>query len=196
MTSPSTPPATVPLVRDARPADVAAICAFGEEHVRPHYVPLIGAEAADAQVRDWWNATYVAAGVEAGCVVVADVGGACVGVGQRGRYGADHVVHKLYVDPAFRGHGLGPRLIDALVRRLPPEVTDLWVEHVAANTRAAAFYEREGFTVERVDPSPSGHEGLATVWRRRRLPGAPSATRPPDETTTPRDRAGVADEAS
>ncbi|MBO0899488.1 GNAT family N-acetyltransferase [Cellulomonas sp. zg-ZUI22] len=173
MTEPSTPPATVPHVRDARPADVAAICAFGQEHVRAHYAPLIGDEAADAQVRDWWNPSYVAAGVEASCVVVADVGGACVGVGQRGRYGADHVVYKLYVDPAFRGHGLGPRLIDGLVRRLPPEVTDLCVEHVAANARAAAFYEREGFTVERIDPNPSGNRALDVVWRRRRLTADP-----------------------
>ncbi len=173
MTEGSTPPASVPLVRDARAGDVAAVCAFGEKHVRPHYAPLIGDEAADAQVRDWWNPTYVAAAVDAGCVVVADVDGACVGVGQRGRYGDDHVVYKLYVDPAFRGHGLGPRLVEALVRRLPPEVTDLCVEHVAANTRAAAFYEREGFTVERVDPSPSGDRALDVVWRRRRLTAAP-----------------------
>src|SRR3954466_15657016 len=31
------------VVRDARPGDVVEICRFGEEHVRPHYAPLIGA---------------------------------------------------------------------------------------------------------------------------------------------------------
>ncbi len=167
MTGPST--AAVPAVRGARPTDVAAICAFGEAHVRAHYAPLIGDAAADAQVRDWWNPSYVADGVEAGCLVVAEAGGACVGVAQRGRHGDDHVIYKLYVDPAFRGHGLGPRLVAALVRQLPSQVTELWVEHVAANTRAAAFYEREGFTVERVDANASGDPRLDVVWRRRLL---------------------------
>src|SRR3954464_2752720 len=64
-----------PLVRDARDDDVAAICGFGEAHIRPHYAPLIGAEAAAAQVRDWWNPAYVGAAVGRGQVVVADADG-------------------------------------------------------------------------------------------------------------------------
>jgi hypothetical protein len=50
-----------PVVRDAEQDDVAAICRFGEAHIRPHYAPLIGAEAADEQVRRWWNETHVGA---------------------------------------------------------------------------------------------------------------------------------------
>ena len=34
-----------PVVRDAEPGDVRAICRFGEAHIRPHYAPLIGATA-------------------------------------------------------------------------------------------------------------------------------------------------------
>ena len=33
-----------PVVRDAEHGDVAAICRFGEAHIRPHYAPLIGAD--------------------------------------------------------------------------------------------------------------------------------------------------------
>lgn len=36
-----------PVVREAGPADVAAVVRFGEEHVRAHYAPLIGAAAAE-----------------------------------------------------------------------------------------------------------------------------------------------------
>jgi ribosomal protein S18 acetylase RimI-like enzyme len=158
-----------PVVRDAGRDDVAAICRFGEAHVRVHYAPLIGAAAADEQVRTWWNETHIGAAVAAGLVVVAEDGGRLVGVGQRGRRGADHVIYKLYVHPRHRGRGLGPRLIDALTRQLPADTDRLYIEHFVANERASAFYERAGFTVQRIEPSPTGNPALGVVWRARRL---------------------------
>jgi GNAT superfamily N-acetyltransferase len=168
-----------PLVRNARGDDVAAICRFGEAHIRPHYAPLIGVEAAEAQVRAWWNEAHVGTAVAGGLVVVAEADGELVGVGQRGRNGPDHVVYKLYVDPQYRGRGVGPRLLDALIRRLPADVDRLYIEHVAANERAGAFYEREGFAVERVESSATGDPALAQVWRVRRLaPSGPTPVEP------------------
>jgi ribosomal protein S18 acetylase RimI-like enzyme len=158
-----------PVVRDAEHADVAAICRFGEAHIRPHYAPLIGAEAADEQVRRWWNETHVGAAVAEGLVVVAVADGQMLGVGQRGRRGADHVVYKLYVHPEHRGRGLGPRLLAAITARLPADADRLSVEHFVANERAGAFYEREGFTVERIDASPTDDPALGIVWRVRHL---------------------------
>jgi GNAT superfamily N-acetyltransferase len=159
-----------PVLRTAGPDDVAAICAFGEAHVRAHYAPLIGAAAADGQVRSWWNATHVGGAVADGRVLVAESGGRVVGVGQRGRNGADHVVYKLYVHPGHRGRGLGVRLLDALVGALPADADRLYIEHFAANERAGAFYEREGYAVERIEPSATDDPGLGVVWRVRSLP--------------------------
>jgi GNAT superfamily N-acetyltransferase len=158
-----------PIVRDAEPGDVAAICRFGEMHIRPHYAPLIGAAAADEQVRRWWNKTHVGAAVAGGLVAVAEADGRLIGVGQRGGMGVDHVVYKLYVHPRHRGRGLGPRLLDALMGRLPPDAERLYIEHFAANERAGAFYEREGFAVERIESSPTEDPALAVVWRARDL---------------------------
>ncbi|MEV1115828.1 GNAT family N-acetyltransferase [Actinosynnema sp. NPDC049800] len=160
---------TGPVVRDAGPDDAAAVRRFGEEHVPAHYTPLIGAEAAADQVRRWWDEARLAAAAADGLLVVAEIDGQLVGVGQRGRLGADHVAYKLYVHPGHRGHGLGPALLDALTRRLPADADRLWIEHYAANARAAAFYEREGFTVQRVEPGPGGDPALAVVWRARPL---------------------------
>ena len=162
-------PGVEPVVRDAVPADVAAICRFGEDHIRPHYAPLIGPEAAEAQVRQWWNATAIGTAVGQGLAVVADLDGRIVGVGQRGLSGADHVVYKLYVHPGHRGRGLGPRLLDALVEQLPADADRLSIEHFAANERAGAFYEREGFPTARIEPSPTDDPRLAVVWRTRDL---------------------------
>jgi GNAT superfamily N-acetyltransferase len=158
-----------PVVRDAEHDDVAAICRFGEALIRPHYAPLIGAEAADEQVCRWWNETHVVAAVAEGLVVVAEADGQLVGVGQRGRRGADHVVYKLYVHPQHRGRGLGPQLLDALTRQLPANADRLYIEHFVANERAGAFYEHEGFAVERIESSPTEDPALGVVWRARHL---------------------------
>ncbi|MFW6774340.1 N-acetyltransferase family protein [Nocardioides sp. CPCC 205120] len=160
-----------PAVRRAVAADVPAVCAFGATHVPPHYAPLIGAEAAAAQVRDWWGEDAIATAVADGLVVVAEEDGQVVGVAQRGRWGTDHVVWKLYVAPEHRGTGLGPRLLDALLSDLPADAERVLVEHFAGNARAGAFYEREGFTVDRVEPSPGGDPARAVVWRSRRSGG-------------------------
>ena len=63
-----------PVVRDAEHDDVVAICRFGEAHIRPHYAPLIGAAAADEQVRTWWNETHIGAAVAAKVHAVAPKG--------------------------------------------------------------------------------------------------------------------------
>lgn len=123
-------------------------------HIRPHYAPMISAEAADEQVRRWWNETHVGAAVAEGLVVVVEA------VGQRGRSGAVHVVYKLYVYPRHRGCGLGPQLLEALTRQLPADADRLYIEHFVANERVGAFYEREGFTVERIEAGPAENPAL------------------------------------
>lgn len=158
--------------------DVAAICDFGEAHIRTHYTPLIGAHAANAQVERWWREEPIRAAVSEGLVVIAKVEGQVLGVAQRGRSGSDHVIYKLYLDPRYRGRGLGPNLLDALVRQLPTGTPRIFVEHFAANERAGAFYEREGFTVDRIEPSSIGDPAVDVVWRVRALTSSAGVSQP------------------
>lgn len=161
--------ADVPVLRDAGPGDVPPLCAFGETHIEQHYIPLIGDEAAREQVDTWWNADVMRAAVGAGRVVVATADGDVVGVAEWGSGAACPIVYKLYVHPGHRGVGLGVRLLEAVIARLPAGTERLGIEHFAANARAGAFYEREGFTVHRVEEHPSGDPALAIVWRSRPL---------------------------
>lgn len=57
----------------------------------------------------------------------------------------------------------------ALTRQLPADADRLYIEHFVANERAGAFYEREGFTVERIELSPTEDPALGVVWRARQL---------------------------
>lgn len=156
-------------LRGAEVADVPAICRFGENHIQAHYAPLIGEEAAEGQVRSWWGAVTIRTAVTEGLVVVAGQGGTLTGVGQRGRRGTDHVIYKLYVHPQYRGQGLGRRLLDALIKGLPVDARRVYIEHFISNKRAGAFYEREGFAVDRIEESPTGSRALSVVWRSRDL---------------------------
>ena len=162
-------------VRVAGPKDVPALCGFGAAHLPPHYTPLIGASAAQGQVRSWWAPEVIGAAVEAGLVVVAVADGQVIGVGERGRFGDDHVIYKLYVHPGHRGRRLGPQLVEALVRQLPPGTDRVYIEHFAANVRAGEFYQREGFTVRRIEEAPGDDRGLDVVWRARDLAGQQEA---------------------
>ncbi|OLZ54810.1 GNAT family N-acetyltransferase [Amycolatopsis keratiniphila] len=139
-----------PVVRDADRDDVMAICRFGEEHVRAHYAPLIGEAEAARQVRMWWNTTNIAGAVARGAVVVADDSGRLAGVGQGGLDGDEQVIRKLYTLPRHRG--LGSRLLEVLIGRLPADVGRVYAEHLLADESAGLFFEREGFTVERIEP--------------------------------------------
>ncbi|WP_306367946.1 GNAT family N-acetyltransferase [Nocardiopsis sp. CC223A] len=58
---------------------------------------------------------------------------------------------QLYLDPEWRGRGLGDRLVRLALRRRPQGL-ELWTFQV--NTAARRFYERHGFTaVEETDGS-------------------------------------------
>ncbi|MBT0993531.1 GNAT family N-acetyltransferase [Cellulomonas sp. DKR-3] len=180
MTSAPLDPAGLDRVHAAGLDDVPAVQAFGEQHVPPHYTPLVGAEAAAEQVRRWWGREYLTRAAAAGQLVLASSDGSLVGVAQSGARDGDAVVYKLYVHPGWRGRGVGRLLLGALVDRLPPGADRLWVEHVAANERAGAFYEREGFVVDRVDAGATGDPARAQVWRVRPVAAPAPRTGRPD----------------
>lgn len=155
-------------IRDAEAADVVPICEFGEAHIRPHYTPLIGGRAAELQVSSWWSESHIQSAVFSGLIVIAEAEGRIIGVAQCGRNGSDHVLYKLYLDPDYRGRGLGPALIESILQNLPSNAPRLCVEHFAGNERAGTFYEREGFIVERIERSDV-NSALDVVWRARDL---------------------------
>lgn len=157
-------------VRPARTDEVEAVRAFGEAVVPAHYAPILGEDRAQRQLA-WWTVERLAGAQGAGRLHVASDDGRIVGVCETGEYDGEQVIWKLYLAREARGRSLGVTLMNEAIDALPGSPDHVLVEHLAGNTRAAAFYEREGFTVLRVEPDSGGDRVADVVWRRRAVPG-------------------------
>jgi ribosomal protein S18 acetylase RimI-like enzyme len=155
-------------IRLATVDDVDAIVAFAAEVVPVHYSGILGETAAHSQL-SWWTSERMRSAVEAEQVHLAVADEAIVGVAETGRMGQDHVVWKLYLAPEFRGRALGKDLLRQAIAPLRKKTDHVLVEHFAQNTRAARFYEREGWGVVRTEAPKSGDPRATVVWRRLEL---------------------------
>ena len=157
-------------IRPASVTDLDAISRFAADVVPVHYSPILGENAARAQL-EWWTEDRMRPAVEAGDVHVAEQEDDIVGVVETGVMGEDRVVWKLYVAPASRGRSVGARLLDRSVAPLREATDHVLIEHFAGNTDAARFYERQGWRVVRTDASAEGDPRAVVVWRRLDLDG-------------------------
>jgi ribosomal protein S18 acetylase RimI-like enzyme len=155
-------------VRLARPSDAEAVLVFGAEVIPAHYTPILGADAAQGQLR-WWTSERMAAAIKSGRVHLAVDGEEIAGVCETGEFDGQQVIWKLYIAPQARNRGIGVTLLTRAVAALPAGTKHVIVEHFAGNTRAAAFYDREGFDVVRTDAAASGDPAADVVWRSRDL---------------------------
>jgi ribosomal protein S18 acetylase RimI-like enzyme len=161
-------PAMSVRVRLADASDTDAIVQFGSAVIPAHYTPILGAAVARRQLL-WWSLERIESAIAAGRIVVAVVGDDITGVAETGELAGEQVIWKLYLAPDFRGRSLGVELLNHAVEALPAGTDHVLVEHVAGNTRAGRFYEREGFAIVRTEPARSGNPGGAIVWRRLEL---------------------------
>jgi ribosomal protein S18 acetylase RimI-like enzyme len=79
---------------------------------------------------------------------------------------ATFYLDQLWVAPAHQGHGIGRALLDFTRREFPDEV---WLRCVVENTRAASWYEREGFRFEGEESMPPSNLRMRRYrWTRAR----------------------------
>ncbi|WP_327358295.1 GNAT family N-acetyltransferase [Streptomyces sp. NBC_01304] len=143
-------------VRRATDSDAAAVA---EVWLRAFSaaLPQVRRAHTDEQVRSWFREVVVP-GQE---TWVATVEGAVVGLMVLD--GAD--LEQLYLDPPWRGHGIGDRLVELAKQRRPAGLA-LWTFQV--NAPACRFYERHGFVeAERTDGrrNEEREPDVRYVWR-------------------------------
>ncbi len=128
------------VLRRATADDAAAVA---DVWLRSYRAALPGVRRAhsDDEVRGWFRDVVVPERE----TWVADAGGRVVGLMVLSPGDLD----QLYLDPDWRGRGLGDRLV-ALAKERSPDGLELWTFQV--NGPACRFYERHGFVeVERTD---------------------------------------------
>ena len=143
------------VLRSAGPGDADAVAGVWLRSF-PAALPTVRRAHTDDEVRAW-----LADAVAHGATWVAEVDGEVVGM----LVIAGRSVSQLYLDPSWRGHGIGDRLVE-LAKRERPDGLELWTFQV--NGPARRFYGRNGFVeVELTDGATNEeHEpDVRLVWK-------------------------------
>jgi diamine N-acetyltransferase len=167
------------LLRDASPADAAALSAFAALVFEETFGPGSRREDIDAylaeafspikqqeEVRDPQSAVVLALRSNAAGEALA--GYAHVKFGDAD---ASALLKRLYVDSAWQGSGLARRLLDDVVKRSNSVgCRRLWLTVWDQNHRAIAFYKKSGFSVAGVTHFQLGADLQTDLLMEMRLP--------------------------
>jgi GNAT superfamily N-acetyltransferase len=144
------------VLRPAQPGDAEAVAAVWLRSFDAA-LPTVRRAHSDDEVR-WWVREVLLPGHD---VWVAEADGVVVGLLAL----SEGWIDQLYLDPAWRGQGIGDRLV-ALARRRQPAGLQLWTFQV--NESARRFYERHGFVAAEETDGTGNEErepDVRYVWR-------------------------------
>ena len=144
-------------VRDADPDDAAGVAAIGLAAVPETYRRIVDPIVLRNIVEQSYSIEALRACI-ARCLdareahfIVAERDGRVVGFLHYDCAGLDPELHRIYVEPALKGEGIGSALLRELHLRLAPGATYILMV-IAANCPAVNFYQRHGLVEqERVD---------------------------------------------
>ncbi|OLZ68101.1 histone acetyltransferase [Streptomyces sp. IMTB 2501] len=145
------------VLRRAAPADARAAADVWLRSFRAA-LPTVARPRSDDDVRKYFRDVVVPARET---WVAEAAGGGIVGV----MVLHEEELSQLYLDPEWRGHGIGDRFV-ALAKERSPGGLSLWTFQV--NTPAHRFYERHGFTAAESTDGGGNEErepDVRYVWR-------------------------------
>ena len=162
------------VVRGAVGDDLGGVLSVGHRTWLATYEPIAGPEYVAMGLAKWWTKDVVTHSIRKGRTLVAEKAGEVVGVATFGTQDDAFVLWKLYVLPDHHGHGIGSRLMAAVVERAREAGQDrITLSHMEGNEQAARFYTRHGFVVTHREESGSGMP--ASVWMAREVDGGAPA---------------------
>lgn len=137
-------------IRPAAPGDVPALRAVGVRAWQAAHAGVLPPAAIANGIAEFFNEYSLGAAVRSGRMLVAERGGAVVGLLESDRPSAGHAaIWRVCVAPEAQRAGVGRALVERCLTTLDaPEVR---VEHDARAAAAAAFFEGLGFAVAEVE---------------------------------------------
>ncbi|NUO36150.1 MAG: GNAT family N-acetyltransferase [Dermatophilaceae bacterium] len=156
------------VVRGAVGDDLAGVLSVGHRTWLATYEPIAGPEYVAMGLAKWWTSDVVTDSIRKGRTIVATQGDEVVGVATYGPQDDSFVLWKLYVLPGHHGHGIGTRLLEAVVERaLESGQKRITLSYLEGNRQAARFYARHGFVETHRETPGSGLP--ESVWMARDL---------------------------
>ena len=140
-------------IREATPDDAPAVRRVAEASWHAAHDHIVGAEAVDDVVREWYDTDDVRESIErpGGPMFLAVPEDDVVGFAQGSETEAgpgDAVVGRLYVHPDRWGNGHGSALLDRLFDAFRAAGHEaVWLAVLADNAVGRSFYDRQGFTI-------------------------------------------------
>jgi ribosomal protein S18 acetylase RimI-like enzyme len=138
------------VVRDAGEQDAADIARIGSLSMRAQYRELVDPAAVEAAIDQSYSLAALTTCMDR-CTasqgahfLVAELDDAVVGYLHFDDFGPEPELHRIYVDPDGRGHGVGAALLFELHSRLPARMPYMLLV-MEGNDHAVAFYEHHGF---------------------------------------------------
>ena len=156
------------VVRGAVGDDLGGVLSVGHRTWLATYEPIAGPEYVAMGLAKWWTSDVVTDSIRKGRTLVAVKDDEVVGVATFGTQNDAFVMWKLYVLPDYHGHGIGSRLMDAVVDRAREAEHDrIILSYMEGNQLAARFYRRHGFVETHRE---SGGSGMPeSVWMAREI---------------------------
>ena len=164
-------------VRLAVGNDHAGVLSVGHRTWLATYEPIAGPEYVAMGLAKWWTSDVVTDSIRKGRTIVATRDGEVIGVATFGTQNDNFVLWKLYVLPGHHGHGIGSRLMGAVVdRALAGGHERIVLSRIEGNALAERFYAKHGFTETHRE---SGGSGLpVSIWMEREIAAADRQARP------------------
>lgn len=156
------------VVREAVGDDLSGVLSVGHRTWLATYEPIAGPEYVAMGLAKWWTSDVVTDSIRKGRTIVASQGDHVVGVATYGLQDDAFVLWKLYVLPGLHGHGIGTRLLQAVVERAKEnDQRRITLSYLEGNRQAARFYARHGFVETHRETPGSGLP--ESVWMVRDL---------------------------
>lgn len=156
------------VIRLAKSADLAAIRQLGNRVVPQTYLPLTSADYVANLMNRFWSEHFLGKIVESPnhlLLIAEDDQGLVIGYAESQVEDARCILWKLYVDVNWRGKGIGKRLLQELVQRLPLHIEMLMTNFLSKNTAAGLFFRKRGFIFDRLEKDPN-HSDWSYTWLR------------------------------